>query len=205
MNNMTDSELLARYVNTDDQSAFRELHDRHSADVLRYLIRRVNAEDARDLLQEVFICVWKLHDTYKPGANVGAWLQTIAKNRVKNHWRDENRVRRCPTGATVGLSMARNVASPDTNENINRKNIMTPAQIKRVMKHHEIPACWHKAFCVLVIHGTFHGNHKFSKLTREDPEFKACLNMCLDILSAPFVRLFGDVPNKRAIAMAGPQ
>lgn len=79
---------------------------------------------------------------------------------------------------------------------------MTPEQIRRVMKHHEIPACWHKAFCRLV-NGEGLDDHRFARLLRRDPEFKAALNTMLDAMSAPFVRLFGDVPNKRAIAIAG--
>jgi hypothetical protein len=40
-------------------------------------------------------------------------------------------------------------------------------------------------------------------LLLRDRKFKAARNTILDVLSAPFVRLFGDVPNLRAIAMAG--
>lgn len=111
----SDSELLALYIGSNDQAAFGEIYERHHRDLQKYLIRRAPASDAADLLQEVFICVWRLHHTYTPGSNVGAWLQTIAKNRLKNHWRDENRVRRCPTGPTVSLSRAVDSESPDWN------------------------------------------------------------------------------------------
>lgn len=79
---------------------------------------------------------------------------------------------------------------------------MTPEQIKRVMKRHEIPACWHKSFCRLV-NGEGLDDPIFGRLLRRDPAFKAALNTMLDAISAPFVRLFGDVPNLRALAMAG--
>ena len=75
-------------------------------------------------------------------------------------------------------------------------------QIARVLKHHEIPNCWFESFYGL-INDRRVPNRRVYLLTRRDPAFKAALNTMLDVMSEPYVRLFGDVPNKRAIAMAG--
>ncbi|MBI3865409.1 MAG: RNA polymerase sigma factor [Planctomycetia bacterium] len=104
MKSFSDSELVARYAATNDQEAFRELYDRHNKDVLHFLVNHVPAHDARDLLQEVFICVMRKHSTYQPGTNVGAWLTSIARNRVRNFLRDVKRLKRCPNERVLTLS-----------------------------------------------------------------------------------------------------
>jgi len=85
MNNMTSENLLRLFAGSNDQRAFRELYDRHSAPVLSYLSSEMDINDARDVLQEVFICVWRLHHTYERGAGVGGWILAIARSRVATH------------------------------------------------------------------------------------------------------------------------
>ena len=80
---------------------------------------------------------------------------------------------------------------------------MSKKQIARILKHHGIPSDRLESFCRLINGGSRAADYEFRTLTRKDPRYKAALETCLDVISEPFVRLFGDVPNKRAIAMAG--
>jgi hypothetical protein len=79
---------------------------------------------------------------------------------------------------------------------------MSKKQIRNVLKHHGIPSYWLDSFYGF-INGKRIRDRRIVLLTVRDPEYKAALNTMLDVMSEPFVRLFGDVPNKRAIAMAG--
>jgi hypothetical protein len=84
---------------------------------------------------------------------------------------------------------------------------MLENQIRNVMRHHEIPACWHRAFCRLFIDGAI-DDPRFDSLTENDPEFKAACEMIQDVLSEPYADLFESddadrACRKRALAIAG--
>lgn len=67
-----------------DTRALEELYDRYSG-LLYSLITRVtgSAADAEDVLQEVWVQVWKKAPSYDPArGNVGAWLVTAARSRA---------------------------------------------------------------------------------------------------------------------------
>jgi RNA polymerase sigma-70 factor (ECF subfamily) len=67
----------------------------HHAEVHRYLARVTGrASDADDLSQETFIRAFRAYRALPDGANVRAWLFTIATNLCRNHWRAEGRRRR---------------------------------------------------------------------------------------------------------------
>ncbi len=84
---MTDTQhdvsLLARIV-AREPDAVGELYDRHSR-LLFGLILRVlgNTHEAEEVLQDVFLQVWRRADTYKPelGAPI-QWLVRIARNQA---------------------------------------------------------------------------------------------------------------------------
>ncbi|MGH7309219.1 MAG: RNA polymerase sigma factor [Candidatus Rokuibacteriota bacterium] len=73
---------------------FEAVLEAHHAEIFRYL-RRVTARssDADDLSQETFLRAWKAYRGLDGGANVRAWLFTIATNLARNHFRDERRRR----------------------------------------------------------------------------------------------------------------
>ena len=81
----TDQELLQQ-VSDGDAGALSEFYDRHSRLVYGSLLRLLNdTDDAEDILQEVFIQVWRKASTYK--AELGSpknWLVRIAHNRGVN-------------------------------------------------------------------------------------------------------------------------
>ena len=72
-----------------DRSAFERLYDRYAPLVysLALRINRVQA-DAEDLVQEVFLQVWRRAETYRPErGSVEAWLLTITRNRALDRHR----------------------------------------------------------------------------------------------------------------------
>jgi RNA polymerase sigma-70 factor (ECF subfamily) len=75
--------LMAR-IAAGDRQALRQLYAA-TAPKLFGVCQRIlsDREDAEDVLQEVYLTVWRRADRYDPGrAGVLAWLSTIARNRA---------------------------------------------------------------------------------------------------------------------------
>lgn len=84
----TDVALLAR-IAEGDQLAFRIFYERFAGKILAYV--RKNSRDSgseEDVVQEVFVQVWRKAATYRPSRGaVASWLYTITRNRVVDRWR----------------------------------------------------------------------------------------------------------------------
>lgn len=68
------------------EHGFRAVFDRYSGPLLRFLYRfTANTEAAEEILQDLFFELLK--GSYRPqeGANLKAWLFTVARNRALNH------------------------------------------------------------------------------------------------------------------------
>ncbi len=81
----TDQELL-QLISGGDSSALSDFYDRHSKLIYGALLRLLgDTDDAEDILQEVFIQVWRKVSTYNE--QLGSpknWLVRIAHNRAIN-------------------------------------------------------------------------------------------------------------------------
>jgi RNA polymerase sigma-70 factor, ECF subfamily len=84
-------ELLMEAVQGENAQALEELHRRHSS-TLRAVIIRVlhNEHSAEDLLQEVFLEIWRLASRYsqEKGKALG-WMITLARRRAIDRLRRE--------------------------------------------------------------------------------------------------------------------
>jgi RNA polymerase sigma-70 factor (ECF subfamily) len=92
--NYKDPPLLeeARFVDqakSGDPEAFARLYDAYVERVTRYIYFRVSEEiDTEDLVSQVFLKAWENLDRYKMGSSPFiAWLYTIARNLVIDHYR----------------------------------------------------------------------------------------------------------------------
>lgn len=67
-----------------DRAALRRLYDATSAKLFGVTLRILaDREEAEDVLQEVYVTVWRRADRYDPGrASVITWIATIARNRA---------------------------------------------------------------------------------------------------------------------------
>ena len=73
-----------------DAEAFGLLYDGCVDRVYRYIFFRVSdSETAEDLTSEVFLKAWQGMHRYRPEAPFIAWLFTIARNTVIDHYRTE--------------------------------------------------------------------------------------------------------------------
>lgn len=77
-----------------DPEAFAKLYDAYVERVSRYIYFRVSeAIDTEDLVSQVFLKAWEKLDRYKIGSSPFiAWLYTIARNLVIDHYRTKKDV-----------------------------------------------------------------------------------------------------------------
>jgi RNA polymerase sigma-70 factor (ECF subfamily) len=82
-----DDELVAR-CREGDLSAFEAIYRRHSPSLYNLAYRMVgHANDAEDLLQEIFLLAYNKLPGYQGQAALGTWLYRVATNRCLDHLR----------------------------------------------------------------------------------------------------------------------
>ncbi|MEX1178702.1 MAG: sigma-70 family RNA polymerase sigma factor [Nitriliruptor sp.] len=81
-------ELVAR-ARTGDAEAFAALYDRYVDQIFAYVYRRVGHRQlAEDLVGDVFLRAFRRLSTFEwQGVDLGAWITTIARNRVHDHFK----------------------------------------------------------------------------------------------------------------------
>lgn len=134
-----DEELMLR-VQDGDQTAYRELFERHHARVYGYLLRRMKDQQvADDLFQETFLSVYRARHTWQAGRSFRPWMFTIASNAVRDHVR---RAQRRPE--TVSEDVVQSV-SPTT---------VTRLHLERAIA--DMPGTLRDAFILGVVEGFDH-------------------------------------------------
>lgn len=83
-----DGDLLGR-IAQGDLDSFQAFYSRYAGRVLAYA-RRVsrNQGEVEDVVQEVFVAVWRRAASYRPDrGDPAGWLYTITRNKLVDHWR----------------------------------------------------------------------------------------------------------------------
>lgn len=78
----TDLELLM-LLKANDEGAFAELFNRYNRLLFIHACKLLdNNEEARDLVQEIFILIWDSRKTLKTATNFSGFLYVITRNRI---------------------------------------------------------------------------------------------------------------------------
>ena len=111
----TDEELLAA-ICAGDADAFLHLHERHAAHAQRIALRVLgDLELAEEVVQEVFLNVWRRPRGYEPLRGAAApWLFSVVRHRAIDCWRSE---RRRPTAAQDSEQQFASLIAADDTEN----------------------------------------------------------------------------------------
>jgi len=87
----TDEELVARARNK-DFGAFEQLLDRYEDKIFRLAYRFVrNETEAKEVLQDTFLSIWRKLDTFKGDSQFGSWLYRVAANTALMRLRAQRR------------------------------------------------------------------------------------------------------------------
>jgi RNA polymerase sigma-70 factor, ECF subfamily len=105
---VSDASLAAR-VADGDVGAFRELYARHARDVFVLTAHLVGRGAAEEVVQDVFVAVWRRADRFDPArGSFGAWLAGIARHRALD---ELQRRRRAAAAVAVEALLAEAVAA----------------------------------------------------------------------------------------------
>jgi RNA polymerase sigma-70 factor (ECF subfamily) len=85
--NLSDYELVQLYTKQRDEQAFETLVRRYYRYVMKRFITKVNQTEAEDLSQQLWIRVLGHLDSYQDEGKFTAFLSTIARNLLNDHWR----------------------------------------------------------------------------------------------------------------------
>jgi RNA polymerase sigma-70 factor (ECF subfamily) len=87
----SDEELVAR-ARAKDFAAFEKLLDRYEDKIFRLAFRFVrNETDAKEVLQDTFLTIWRKLDTFKGDAQFSSWLYRVAANAALMRLRSQRR------------------------------------------------------------------------------------------------------------------
>ncbi len=84
---------LIESVAQGDELAFVELYSRYKVSLYNYLLRLLNdRSSAEDILQEVFVAIWKGAGRFRSQSSVKTWLFRIAHNQAMSWHRKQKPV-----------------------------------------------------------------------------------------------------------------
>lgn len=97
------------FLETDQRhEEFMRLFLKNETEVLRYVMALVpNCTDARDIVQDTAVSLWRRFDDYDPGMPFAPWACRFALNKVRHHWRRERRQQRLFSEETMDFLAAR--------------------------------------------------------------------------------------------------
>ena len=88
---VSDEELVAR-ARAKDFGTFEQLLDRYEDKIFRLAYRFVrNETEAKEVLQDTFLSIWRKLDTFKGDAQFGSWLYRVAANTALMRLRAQRR------------------------------------------------------------------------------------------------------------------
>ena len=84
----TSDEILVGRLAAGDASAFDEIFERYHHQIYNFVKKQVSdSESVEDLVQEVFLRVYKSAKNFDVEKKFSSWLYKIALNEVKRHWK----------------------------------------------------------------------------------------------------------------------
>src|SRR6187431_1912038 len=88
---MDDADVVASFLDGEER-AFQELVERYQTRLLNFIYRTIGDRDrAEDLVQEVFIRVYRHLHRFDRSKKFSTWAYTIASNLAKNELRNRSR------------------------------------------------------------------------------------------------------------------
>jgi len=89
----SDKELIIQFQNG-NQTAFETLYNRYCDRLYSFLVYQIGNHTADDLFQDVMMNVQRHLLKFNPDGNFRAWLVKIAINKIRDHHRKTNRMKK---------------------------------------------------------------------------------------------------------------
>ena len=74
------------------KTELNELYDKWIQAIYRYTLSRVkHVDDAKDITSQTFLSAWQNRERYQERGEFAAWLFSIARNKINDHFRQSRR------------------------------------------------------------------------------------------------------------------
>jgi len=106
----TDQELVR--LTLENQDHFLHIVNRYEQKLLYFILRisNVSVDEAKDLLQEIFIKTYQNLNGYDPGLKFSSWIYRITRNHVISHYR-KNKNKQTLVSSEVNDELLNNLVS----------------------------------------------------------------------------------------------
>lgn len=151
----TSTQLIAR-VRQNDQDAWNQLVSLYAPLVYRWCRQsNLQTSDATDVVQDVFRAVTANIGSFRrdqPGHSFRAWLRTITRNKVLDHFRREQARPTATGGTDAGRVMQQIPQHDETNESKTSDEILLLRNAMELVRQQFEPNTW-RAFMLNTIEG----------------------------------------------------
>jgi len=148
--NRVDQTLVAR-CRTGEVPAFEELYKRHSSRLYSVAYRMTgSAADAEDLLQDIFLQVYRRIDSYRGEAALGTWLHRLAVNACLDFLRSKQGRRQQVTDSLD----APDAFEPNAHASWRPDAALTRLDLERAVA--QLPPSYRRAFLLHDVEGLEH-------------------------------------------------
>jgi RNA polymerase sigma-70 factor (ECF subfamily) len=134
---------LVRRARRGDRAAFADLYDDYASMVHGILISMVTAQDAKDLVQDVFLSALRAIEGLERDDRFGPWVATIARNRAKDAYKS-----RTPE---VGLDEVLDPAAPETHAEQPAGEDEEAERVFAVVR--DLPEAYRETLCLRLVEG----------------------------------------------------
>lgn len=91
----TSDENLASLIRDGNHHAFEELYNRYKVTLINHAYKKLgDFEDAKEIVQEIFMKIWLRHADTPKLENVAGWLYILVRNKVLNRISHRDVIRR---------------------------------------------------------------------------------------------------------------
>lgn len=105
---LSDADLVLRLRNSDD-AAFIEIFDRYNILLFSFTCRRLNDKElSKDLIHDAFADIWEKRMTVNIPGELIAFLFTVMKNRILDHYKHQKITRKYAENFQPYLDQAQN-------------------------------------------------------------------------------------------------
>lgn len=144
--NETEQALVAECLNGSSQAQY-ELYQKYVQAMFNVVVRMVKkTEDAEDIIQEVFVKVFRSLESFHGESTLGAWIKRITVNTTLNHLRKEknNFLSSLEEGMDRPIMEEEDVVSKYTMEQIHHAIKQLPEKCRVVLSLFLIEGYQHK-------------------------------------------------------------
>ena len=142
----SDAELIRRYLDNGDQSAFEILDNRYRARVLAYVTKRVkDLRDTEEIVQDTFVEAHKQLKRLRDAEKLLNWLFSIADQQIKIRHRKNRTLPKLEPISSVSEQTFHDIAG--TEEQVAKQRARDDAQWKHLLRlANDLPKRQREAF-----------------------------------------------------------